>query len=87
MQAGHFVAGRKNAVLFEETGCHAQCYNCNINLKGNTLVYRRRMIETYGKDETIRQEMLANKVLKLSPADLQEIELKYKQKYKELLGD
>ena len=79
-QAGHFVAGRKNAVLFQEKGCHAQCYNCNINLKGNTLVYRRKMIEKYGIEETERQEALAYVTLKYQPVELEEIRDKYKQK-------
>ena len=35
LQGGHFVSGRHNAALFSERGTHAQCYNCNINLKGN----------------------------------------------------
>ena len=40
LQAGHFISGRHNANLFLEKGTHAQCYNCNINLRGNTLEYR-----------------------------------------------
>ncbi len=45
LQAGHFISGRHNAGLFSEEGTHAQCYNCNINLKGNTLEYRRQIIK------------------------------------------
>jgi len=49
LQAGHFIPGRHSANLFSERGTHAQCYNCNINLKGNTLEYRRRIIAKYGQ--------------------------------------
>ncbi len=37
LQAGHFIPGRRAAILFEETGVHGQCYWCNSNngLKGN----------------------------------------------------
>ena len=58
LQAGHFIPGRHNANLFSEKGVHAQCYNCNINLKGNTLEYRRQLIKLYGEgaDEVIEDE-------------------------------
>ena len=58
LQAGHFIGGRHNNNLFSERGVHAQCYNCNINLRGNTLAYRRRIIEMYGEgaDEELERE-------------------------------
>ena len=58
LQAGHFIPGRHNANLYSEKGTNAQCYNCNINLKGNTLVYRRKIIEMYGfgADEELEKE-------------------------------
>lgn len=84
MQAGHYVAGRINAILFEEHGCHAQCYNCNINLKGNTLNYREFMLRKYGVHETVRIESLRFKLIKYSPAEFETIRDKYKAKYEEL---
>ncbi len=48
LQAGHFIPGRHNANLFYKRGCHAQCYNCNINLKGNTLEYGDALVKLYG---------------------------------------
>lgn len=86
IQAGHYVQGRLNAVLFEEHCCHPQCYNCNVRLKGNTLNYREFMLRTYGPEETERIELLRYKVLKYSPAELEEIRDKYKAKYEELKG-
>ena len=49
LQAGHFIPGRHNSNLFYERGVHAQCYNCNINLKGNTLNYMDVLIKLYGE--------------------------------------
>ncbi len=71
LQAGHFIPGRHNANLFLEKGCHAQCYNCNINLRGNTLEYRRKIIEMYGKgyDEVLEKE--AQQIKKFTPQDLE----------------
>lgn len=58
LQAGHFIPGRHNANLYYDRGCHAQCYNCNVNLKGNTLAYMDALIRTYG--EGIIAELRAN---------------------------
>ena len=87
LQAGHFISGRHNANLFSEEGCHAQCYNCNINLRGNTLEYRRKIIKMYGKgyDEVLEQE--ARRTLKFTPQDLEEIITEYKEEIKLLEND
>ena len=84
MQAGHFIPGRKNAILFEEKGVHAQCYNCNVNLKGNWPQYIEFMQRTYGVAETDRLLMRRHLTLKYTPADLEEIRDTYKLKLKEL---
>ena len=83
MQAGHFVAGRHNAGLFSEKGVHAQCYNCNINLKGNTLVYRRKIIELYGEgfDEILEREASHNKQFEID--ELEAMIILYKMKIKQ----
>jgi hypothetical protein len=84
LQAGHFVAGRHNAGLFSEKGTHAQCYNCNINLKGNTLVYRRKIIEMYGEGADLELEAEMNRILPLKPFQIAEMMETYKQKIAEL---
>jgi len=66
LQAGHFVSGRHLSNLFSEMGTHAQCYNCNINLKGNTLEYRRQIIKLYGEgvDEDLEKISAETKQIK-----------------------
>ena len=84
LQAGHFIPGRHNANLFNEKGCHAQCYNCNINLKGNTLEYRRQIIRLYGAgaDEQLEAE---DKIVKdLRAGELRELITHYKQEIEKL---
>ena len=49
-QAGHFIPGRHNANLYHEKGCHLQCFNCNMNLGGNTLNYMDAIEALYGDD-------------------------------------
>jgi len=65
-------------------GTHAQCYNCNINLKGNTLVYRRKIIELYGEgwDEKLEQE--ASQIKKIKPFEYEEMIKNFKMKTKGL---
>lgn len=48
LQAGHFLAGRSNALLFDERNCHAQCYGCNMAKGGNYQEYQIFMEQTYG---------------------------------------
>jgi hypothetical protein len=84
LQAGHFVAGRHNAGLFSEQGVHAQCYNCNINLKGNTLEYRRQIVKKYGVDADIRLEIEAAQTLQYKVCDLEDMIEVYKAKIRDL---
>src|SRR3990167_279798 len=48
LQAGHWLPGSHNSVLFNEHNCHAQCYGCNIPLKSNPIKYLRKMQQMYG---------------------------------------
>ncbi len=34
LQAGHFIPGRTDAILFDDRQVHAQCYRCNMKLQG-----------------------------------------------------
>src|SRR6266536_15164 len=43
LQAGHFIPGRRNAYLFDELQVNAQCYHCNMGLKGNWPSYYQVM--------------------------------------------
>lgn len=83
-QAGHFIPGRNNAVLFEENGVHAQCYSCNMHKSGNWPGYYEFMLEEYGQIEIDRQLSQRNKIIKYTASDYQEIAMKYKDKYEAL---
>jgi len=85
MQAGHFVRGRLNANLFDERGCQAQCYSCNIHRQGNVIVYYKMMLLKYGEEtteEVIRQN---NETKKWLPGELASIIEKYRILNEELL--
>src|ERR1700676_924657 len=49
LQAGHWIGGRNNAVLFSEQGVHAQCGGCNGPLDGNPIKYWLYMEKAYGR--------------------------------------
>ena len=59
-QGGHFVTAKSCglALYFHERNVHCQCYQCNINLSGNWLEYRKKMIEVYGLKATEEIEQL-----------------------------
>jgi hypothetical protein len=80
LQAGHFISGRHNANLFSEKGVQIQCYNCNINLKGNTLEYRRRLIKKYGIGIDEELEKIDREIKKFTIPDLLELEIELKKK-------
>ena len=50
VQAGHFIPGRHNSVLYDERQVYPQCYHCNVHLKGNTVEYYTFMLNVHGKE-------------------------------------
>jgi len=84
LQAGHFIPGRHNSNLFNEKGCHAQCFNCNIRLRGNTLIYRRKIIEMYGEGYDEILEKADALTITYSVGQLEEMATEYKAQIKEM---
>jgi hypothetical protein len=86
-QAGHFIDGRHNAVLFSERGVHGQCYHCNVGLKGNKLQYWLFMEKTYGR--AVIDELMAEsrQTVQFKPFQFDEIAEKYQRKTEKLLED
>lgn len=85
LQAGHWIPGRSNAVLFSERGVHAQCDSCNRHKKGNPIKYWLFMEETYGRgimDELIEE---SKQTVQYKVHDFEEIRAKYMNKTGELL--
>lgn len=87
LQAGHFIGGRNNQVLFDERQVHSQCYNCNINLKGNWVPYRKKMLELYGQATVEEMENGHLDLKKYSLNDYQELEKLYITKLEQLVID
>jgi hypothetical protein len=78
MHGGHFIPGRHNAVLFHEKNVHAQCYWCNMRLKGNPIKYFRAMQQRYGDEVIAQLEALDKTEKQFTREELQAIIEKYK---------
>jgi len=79
LQAGHFIAGRTNSVLFDEIGVRAQCKRCNLFKGGEPLLFRKKLVKEIGED---RVQLLENKryqVKKYSIIELDALTCHYKQ--------
>jgi len=91
LQAGHFVGGRGNAVLFNEQIVYSQCAYCNqkppMGLGGNYAAYTLFMFdEGYTRKEIEGFLALKGTTKVYKTHDFIEIEAKYKQKLLDLLA-
>jgi hypothetical protein len=86
LQAGHFIPGRSNSVLFSEDGVHPQCYGCNIGKGGNWPAYYEYMLKMYGQEVIDELLIKRHEIVKYKTWDYEEIERKYKAKLEGLGG-
>lgn len=84
-QAGHFIAGRTNALLFDEDIVHLQCYACNVCNHGEQLEYYYYMKRHYTEDQILEMRKLRYQTVKYTTDELLQIADKYKEKTEELL--
>lgn len=85
LQAGHFLAGRTNSVLFDERGVHGQCMGCNVHKHGAVHEYWLFMEQAYGReliDKLIRNK---NIIIKYKTYDYEQIAKEYIQKTEDLI--
>jgi len=85
MDAGHAIPGRKNAILFLEEICHAQCNTCNRHLKGRLKDFKHILINLHGQDKWDDWEALKRARVKYIDSDYEQIGIKYREKVKELV--
>lgn len=85
--AGHFLAGRGNAILFDERGTNLQCFDCNIGLNGNYDKYLEFMLKEHGQEVVDEIERLKRSTLKIHNWEFKEIERRYKSQLAQLLAE
>ena len=87
-QAGHFLPGRTNTILFHEDLTHLQCYHCNIHLRGNSREYDKFMRKKYGNKKVEEFDKLGKyhkNIKQFTIQELQNLIISYKEKVKKLL--
>lgn len=87
MQAGHYIGGRGNSVLFHEDIVNAQCVACNIFAGGNYIDYHFAMRKKYSERQLQEFNQLKHKVVKFKISDLVAIYDLYSQKVNNLLEE
>jgi hypothetical protein len=87
LQAGHFIDGRSNSVLFVEDLVHIQCYHCNCVLSGNKDNYAPYMIKRYGIAQVEKMYLLKHMNKSLSVLELEAIYQDLVNKIKDLKND
>ena len=84
LQAGHFIPGRHNSILFDPRGVHPQCYRCNVPMKGNPREYDAWMRRNYGPKIIKDLEKKDKEFKQWTRPELEEIIKHFKQKVEEL---
>ena len=77
LDTGHFLASRRNSILFEEDGVAPQCVFCNCHKGGAPKEYRLWMLEVRGENVVLRLEQLKNTVRKFTFEELVGMKIEY----------
>lgn len=85
LQAGHFIASRRNSVLFDEDIVYTQCYGCNIGKGGNYVDYFVFMEEEWGLEKIEEFRARKNRTVQYRLHDFIELQQLYTDKTTELL--
>ena len=80
MQAGHFIDGRYNSVIFYERGVHVQCYACNIIYNGRKDEYFLFMEKSYGRDEIDKQMRMKWENVSFTRDQLEDMRKEFKRR-------
>lgn len=77
-QAGHFIPGRHNSILFDERHVFPQCARCNVFLHGNLISYYPFMLKTQGQKVIDELKKLDKINKQFTTTELEALLTKYK---------
>lgn len=80
MHTGHFLALRRNAILFEEDNVAPQCNYCNYQLSGAPESFRKWMIAVRGPEVVERLERLKATVRSFTTEELVDLRIGYQKR-------
>jgi hypothetical protein len=86
IQAGHFIDGRYNAILFDERGIHPQCMGCNVMLNGRKEEYFVFMEGKYGREVIDELRRHRNQSRSFTAEELEVMIVNFKQRIDRWLG-
>lgn len=86
LQAGHFIAGRTSAVLFDEEAVYSQCYGCNVGRGGAHVEYFVFMEQEHGREKIDELRAKRHQKVKYTEFDYERIRKDYDDKYEALLA-
>jgi hypothetical protein len=78
LQAGHFIQGRRNSVVFDLRHIYPQCVKCNVFMHGNLVNYYPFMIKKHGEKVIEELKELNRQDRQFTVPELGELLAKYK---------
>lgn len=82
MQTGHFLASRRNSILYEEDNVAPQCSYCNGHLSGAANEYRKWMIFVRGIEVVEHLERLKTKSVQFNRFELVDMRIDFQERLK-----
>lgn len=82
MQTGHFLAGRKACILFEEDNVAPQCSTCNKHNSGMPLEFRKWMEAVRGLEAIERLERLKRESVSINRETLVDMWIEFSKRLK-----
>lgn len=82
MHTGHFLASRRNSILFEEMNVAPQCSHCNFYLSGAPQAFRKWMLMVRGPSVVERLEQLKTESVSFSREELVDMRINYQRRLK-----
>lgn len=82
IETGHFIASRRNSILFDESNVAPQCKICNRHRGGEQQLYRKWMQAVRGQDEIERLERLKNEVVTFTREQLVDMRIGFAARLK-----
>jgi len=84
--AGHYITRARKNTMFDEMNVHAQCRKCNRFEEGNHFIYRKWLVNQYGKEEVDKLERRARISGGFSTADLLTLAEQYRLRTKAIIA-
>lgn len=82
MHTGHFLASRRNSILFEELNVAPQCSHCNFYRSGAPQEFRLWMIKVRGAEVVERLEKLKTESVSFGREELVDMRIDYAARLK-----